>query len=312
MYAAGGRLRKEGMVDTKKALSKMFRPRSVAVVGASEDPEKLSGQPVRNLLKTGYRGDVYAINPRVQSVSGIPAYESLSRIEGPVDVAIICLSGNPAVEATEECAERGIPVAIVASSGFAEVGTPEGRELQERLARIGERGTTRIVGPNCNGIYNALDGVSIGYNVTHGMVLKAGDVAVLSHSGALFSSVVSLGEKMGSGLGYSYFVSAGNEADLNLLDYMEYVIEDEPTRTVALILDGIGDVERFRALCRAAEDRGKRVVALRSGSLRRGSMPPWRTRRGWRAPRAGIGLCSRSAAWSRRPAWRFSWGRALC
>lgn len=258
------------MVDTKKALSRMFRPRSVAVVGASEDPEKLSGQPVRNLLKTGYRGDVYAINPRVQSVSGIRAYESLPRIEDPVDVAIICLSGNPAVEATEECAERGIPVAIVASSGFAEVGTPEGSELQERLARIGETGTTRIVGPNCNGIYNALDGVSIGYNVTHSMVLKAGDVAVLSHSGALFSSVVSLGEKMGSGLGYSYFVSAGNEADLSLLDYMEYVIEDEPTRIVALILDGVGDVERFRRLCRAAEDRDKRVVALKIGQSETG------------------------------------------
>jgi acyl-CoA synthetase (NDP forming) len=258
------------MVDTKRALSRMFRPRSVAVVGASEDPEKLSGQPVRNLLKTGYRGDVYAVNPRVRSVSGIRAYENLSRIEGPVDVAIICLPGNLAVEATEECAERGVQVAIVASSGFAEVGTPEGRDLQERLARIGERGTTRIVGPNCNGIYNALDRVSIGYNVTHGMVLKAGDVAVLSHSGALFSSVVSLGDKMGSGLGYSYFVSAGNEADLSLLDYMEYAIEDEPTRIVALILDGVGDVERFRALCRAAEDGGKRIVALKIGQSETG------------------------------------------
>jgi acyl-CoA synthetase (NDP forming) len=258
------------MVDTKRALSRMFSPRSVAVVGASEDPEKLSGQPVRNLLKTGYRGDVYAVNPRVQSVSGIRAYESLSRIDEPVDVAIICLPGNLAVEAAEECAEVGVPVAIVASSGFAEVGTPEGRDLQERLARIGEREATRIVGPNCNGIYNALDRVSIGYNVTHGMVLKAGDVAVLSHSGALFSSVVSLGDKMGSGLGYSYFVSAGNEADLSLLDYMEYVIEDEPTRIVALILDGVGDVERFRALCRAAEDSGKRVVALKIGQSETG------------------------------------------
>ncbi len=257
-------------MDTKRALSRMFRPRSVAVVGASEDPEKLSGQPVRNLQKTGYRGEIYAVNPRVESVSGVRSYESLSRIEEPIDVAIICLPGDRAVEAAEECAEKGIPVAILASSGFAEVGTPEGRDLQERLARIGESGATRIVGPNCNGIYNAVDRVSIGYNVTHGMMLKAGDVAVLSHSGALFSSVVSLGEKMGSGLGYSYFVSAGNEADLNLLDYMEFVIEDEPTRIVALILDGIGDVERFRALCRVAETSGKRVVALKIGQSETG------------------------------------------
>ena len=248
----------------------MFRPRSVAVVGASEDPEKLSGQPVRNLLKTGYRGKIYVVNSRAESVSGIRTYESMSRIEESVDVAIVCLSGNPAVKATEECAERGVPVAILASSGFAEVGTPEGRDLQEQLARIGNRGITRVVGPNCNGIYNALDRVSIGYNVTHGMVLKPGDVAVLSHSGALFSSVVALGEKMGSGLGYSYFVSAGNEADLNLLDYLEYVIEDEPTHIVALVLDGIGDVGRFRSLCRAAEARGKRIVALKIGQSETG------------------------------------------
>lgn len=258
------------MTDTKSVLSRLFRPRSVAVVGASEDTEKLSGQPVRNLQNTGYRGEVYAVNPRVESVSGVRAYESLSRIEEPVDVAIICLPGRLAVEAAEECEEREIPVAILASSGFAEVGTPEGRDFQERLARIGERRITRIVGPNCNGIYNALDHVSIGYNVTHGMVLKAGDVAVLSHSGALFSSVVSLGDEMGSGLGYSYFVSAGNEADLDVLDYMEYVIEDEPTRIVALILDGIGDVERFRALCRTAGERGKRVVALKIGQSETG------------------------------------------
>lgn len=258
-------------MDTKRAVSTMFGPRSVAVVGASEDPEKLSGQPIRNLLKTGYRGRIYAVNPRVESVYGIQSYESLSRIDEAIDVAIICLPGDPAVKAAEECAEKGTPVAILASSGFAEVGTPEGRDLQERLSRIGKSGATRIVGPNCNGIYNALDRVSIGYNVTHSMVLKAGDVAVLSHSGALFSSVVSLGEKMGAGLGYSYFVSAGNEADLSLLDYMEFVIEDEPTRIVALILDGIGDVDRFRALCRVAEERGKRVVALKIGQSETGA-----------------------------------------
>ena len=153
------------MIGARRAIERLLRPRSVAVVGASEDPEKLSGQPLRNLRALGYTGGVYAVNPRLKEVSGIRSYESLSRIREPVDVAIICLSGAPAVEAAEECATLNIPVAIIASSGFAEVGTRAGRDLQERLTRVGERGT-RIVGPNCNGVYNALDRISIGYNVT--------------------------------------------------------------------------------------------------------------------------------------------------
>jgi acetate---CoA ligase (ADP-forming) len=252
------------MIGARRAIERLFRPRSVAVVGASEDPEKLSGQPLRNLLALGYAGGVYAVNPRVEEVSGIRSYESLSQIREPVDVAIICLSGALAVEAAEECATLNIPVAIIASSGFAEVGTREGRELQERLTCVGERGT-RIVGPNCNGIYNVLDHVSIGYNVTHSMALRPGNVAVLSHSGALFSSIVALGEELGFGLGYTYFVSAGNEADLDLLDYMEYVVEDPSTTVVALILDGIRDARRFRSLCGLASEGGKRIVALKIG-----------------------------------------------
>src|SRR5919112_3202895 len=223
------------MIGARRAIERLFRPRSVAVVGASEDPEKLSGQPLRNLLALGYTGGVYAVNPRVEEVSGIRSYESLSRIREPVDVAIICLSGAPAVEAAEECARSNVPVAILATSGFAEVGTREGRELQERLSCVSERGT-RMVGPNCNGVYNVLDHVSIGYNVTHSMALRPGNVAVLSHSGALFSSIVAFGKELGAELGYSYFVSAGDEADLGLLDYMEYVVEDPSTTIIALII----------------------------------------------------------------------------
>src|SRR5918998_162663 len=220
------------MTGARRAIERLFKPRSVAVVGASEDPEKLSGQPLRNLLALGYTGSVYAVNPRVEEVFGICSYESLSRIREPVDVAIICLSGAPAVEAAEECATLNVPVAIVASSGFAEVETHAGRDLQERLTRVGERGT-RIVGPNCNGVYNALDRVSIGYNVTHSMALEP-----------------------------------GNEADLGLLDYMDYVVEDSSTTIIALILDGIHDVQRFHSLCGLAFARDKRIVALKIGQSR--------------------------------------------
>lgn len=257
------------MTGAQAAIEKLFRPRSVAVVGASEDPEKLSGQPLRNLLALGYKGEVYAVNPGREEVSGIRSYESLARVPGPVDVAMICLPAQRAVEAAEECARLRVPVAILATSGFAEIGTQDGQELQRRLTRVGERGT-RIVGPNCNGVYNALDRVSIGYNVTHGMKLKAGNVAVLSHSGALFSSIVALGEEMGSGLGYSYFVSAGNEADLGLLDYMAYAVDDPSTTIVALVLDGIHDARRFRSLCKLASPQARGGTGDSVGARRGG------------------------------------------
>lgn len=250
-------------------LNPLFNPRSIAFVGASEDPEKLSGQPLRNLLKVGFKGDIYPIHPRAQEVCGIVSYKSLSDIPSSVDVAMICLPGQLAVDAAEECARLGIPNAILAVSGFSEMGTEEGRRLQQKLKEISERGT-RIVGPNCNGIYNVIEHISIGYNVTHSMNLKPGNIAVLSHSGALFSSIVAMGETMGSGLGYSYFVSAGNEADLTILDYMEYMIEDQATTIIALVLDGVSHVERFRKLCKAAKDKEKKIVALKIGESQTG------------------------------------------
>lgn len=249
-------------------LNYLFKPRSIAVVGASENPEKMSGQPLRNLLKLGYTGKMYAINRRVSTVAGIKSYKSLSDIGEPIDVAMICLPRKAAIDAAEECSRLKIPFAIIAVSGFGEVGDREGNELQQRLAEIGKTGT-RIVGPNCNGIYNVIDNISIGYNVTHGMKLNPGNVALISHSGALFNPYVQLGKSYG--LGYSYFVSAGNESDLNLLDYFEFMVEDDHTTIISLILDGIKDVQRFRKLCKLAHEKGKKITALKLGDSKRGS-----------------------------------------
>jgi acetate---CoA ligase (ADP-forming) len=255
----------------KTTLDRLFYPQSVAIVGASEDMEKLSGQPLRNLLKVGFKGKVYAVNPRLKEISGVSSYGCLSDIGQPVDVAIICLPAKLAVEAAEECAQLSIPVAIIAVSGFAETGTAEGIQLQKRLAAVATKGT-RIVGPNCNGIYNALRHISIGYNVTHSIRLKRGNIAILSHSGALFSSIVSLGSRMGNGIGYSYFVSSGNEADLHLLDYLEYMANDPETTVIALILDGIEDVARFKDLCKKAGQQNKKIVALKIGDSKTGQI----------------------------------------
>ncbi len=252
------------MGETLASLQKLLRPRSVAVIGASTDPEKLSGQPLRNLLKGGYKGNVYVVNPNIESIEGVRCHKTVAEIAAPVDVAMICLPAEKAVQAAEQCADVGIPNVIVAVSGFSETNTEEGKALQRRLSAVAERGT-RVTGPNCNGIYNVLEDVSLGYNIIHSMNIKKGDIAILSHSGALFSSIVSLGKNFGNGVGYSYFVSVGNEADLTIVDYLEYMIEDPGTKIIGLIIDSISDVQRFGYLAKQAREKGKTLVAIKLG-----------------------------------------------
>jgi acetate---CoA ligase (ADP-forming) len=256
-------------IETLYSLEKLFRPQAVAIVGASVDPGKLSGIPLRNLIRIGYKGRIFPINPKEKSIDGIKCYQSLKDVNEPIDVAMICLPAEKAVLAVEECLELKIPAAIVAVSGFGEVGTSKGKQLQEKLSALAKKGI-RIVGPNCNGIYNIHDRISIGYNVTHGWKLDKGSIAVLSHSGALFSSIVSLGSTFGKGLGFSYFISAGNESDLNLNDYMEYMVNDDNTQIIALILDRIDQIEKFKSLCRRAHSIGKHIVALKIGNSETG------------------------------------------
>jgi acyl-CoA synthetase (NDP forming) len=257
------------LTDTYASLKKLFKPKSVAIVGASEDVEKLSGQPLRNLIKVGFKQNVFPVNPRIESIDGMKCYKSLQDIGQSIDVAIICLPAEKAIDSVEECLNLNVPIAIIAVSGFGEMGTEKGKQLQDRLSSLAAKGI-RIVGPNCNGIYNIHDRISIGYNVTHSWVLDKGGVAVLSHSGALFSSIVALGSTYGKGLGFSYFVSAGNEADLNLADYLEYMIRDNNTRVIAMILDSVHQIEKFRQLCQEARARGKYLVAMKIGNSETG------------------------------------------
>ncbi len=252
-----------------RTLSTLFSPTSVAVVGASTDLQKLSGIPLPNLLRSRFAGKVYVVNPRAPEICGVKAYPSIAEIPGEVDVAFIVVSGDGAVQATREAAAKGVKLAVVAVSGFAEEATPEGIARQAELRRIARETGTRVVGPNCNGIYNAPAGISLGYNSAHADTLPAGGLSVISHSGALFSVVAR--RMQTTGVGLALFVSVGNEADLELLDYAEYCAEDEHTRVIGLIVEAISDGARLAAITRRAQARGKHVVALKLGQSDSGS-----------------------------------------
>jgi acyl-CoA synthetase (NDP forming) len=250
-------------------LTPVFTPRSIALVGATATPGKVGERIVTNLVDNGFSGAVYPVNPKAEAIRGVICYPDIEAIPGPVDVGYVLVPAAAAVDAVWALGRAGAKAAIVAASGFAETNTDAGRAMQARLAEATAETGIRIVGPNCNGIYNATDGVSIGFNTAHGWKLPAGAMGVVSHSGALFSTLMLRAQTAGAGL--SLFVSSGNECDLTMLDHMQHLVEDEPTRCIALIMDSLEDHDRFAHLVDAAWDRGKRVVALKLGTSESGA-----------------------------------------
>ena len=252
-----------------EAVDHLMHPRAVALVGASNDEQKFSGQPLRNLVAAGYPGGIHPVNRRGGDVGGLTAVTDVADLPGDVDLAMVMVPAGACPDTVRQLGRAGVPVAVIAVSGFAEMGTPDGERLQEELARAGREAGVRLVGPNCNGIYETSVPLPLGYNHTHSLRLTAGSVALISHSGALFGGFVPLLESFGHGV--SSFVSCGNEVDLELTDYMDHVLADDRTEVVALVLDGVSDGARFRAALQRARAAGKRVVALKLGNTSSGT-----------------------------------------
>lgn len=250
-------------ISAHDALHALFHPRAVAVIGASDDTTKHGYIVLNNVRDTGFSGGVYGISRRLTEINGIPCFPDLASAPGPVDVAFLAIPAEATIKAVRDCAAAGVKAAIVGSAGYAESLDAAGAARQEELAGIAREAGIRIVGPNCNGIYNAHHPVSVGFNTSHAKRQPSGGIAIFSHSGALFDAMAGRLAMLGAGL--SLFASAGNEADLSVLDYMEYAIGHEATRVIALLIDSLNDGPRFRRLALAAADAGKHVVVLKIG-----------------------------------------------
>ncbi|MCC6472527.1 MAG: acetate--CoA ligase family protein [Burkholderiales bacterium] len=245
-----------------QALAPLFKPANVAVLG-SMAPGKLGHTAIRYLKRGGFSGGIYPVNPSAGMVEGLPVFASVSKLPVRIDCALLVVPAQAAAEAVRECAASGVRAVIIGANGFAELGTAEGRERQAQLVRIARETGMRVMGPNTNGIFNASARFSLGYNASHGDPLTPGPVSIAAHSGALFNSIAPRLRQFGAGL--SKFVPVGNEADLSLLDFVEYFIEDEHTRVIGLIIEGIAEGARFCALAARARQAGKPLVALKLG-----------------------------------------------
>ena len=247
----------------RAALRALFEPRNVAVIGASRTPGKIGHAVVRNLIKGGFAGRIFPVNAAGGEVEGLACLRSATELPDAVDCAMLVVPAKETVEAIRACAQRGVRSAIIGAVGFAETGTAEGVKRQADVAMLARRAGMRLLGPNTNGIYNAAASLALGYNAAHAYAIAPGPVSIISHSGALFGGFVRTLASFGVGL--SKFIPVGNEADLDILDIVDYCIEDANTKVIGLAIEALASGARFRELAVRAKARGKPIVALKVG-----------------------------------------------
>ncbi|HHP7234659.1 MAG TPA: acetate--CoA ligase family protein [Desulfobacterales bacterium] len=214
-------------------LDAIFSPQSVAVVGASTTPGKVGHDIFVNILKGGYQGTLYPVNPKARRISSVRAYPNLSEIPDPVDLAMMVLPPKPALSAVEEAVERGVKGIVIVSAGFREVGQ-EGRRIEDRIVAVCREAGVRVIGPNCLGVINPSPAVRLNASFSSRMP-ESGNVSFISQSGALCTAVLDFAADRE--FGFSKFISIGNKADVDELDLLHYFHQDKETEVIMIYLE---------------------------------------------------------------------------
>ncbi|MGY1822131.1 bifunctional acetate--CoA ligase family protein/GNAT family N-acetyltransferase [Geodermatophilus sp. SYSU D00079] len=243
-----------------RSIARLLTPSSVAVVGASNDEEKIGHAVLRHLLDYGFRGPVYPVNPGARHVRGVPAYASIEAIPDDVDLAVLAVPADEVAAVVEACRRKRVRGLVVISGGFGESG-PEGRTAERRLVASARASGMRVVGPNCLGIVNTDTSVRLNASLAP-RIPGRGRVGFFAQSGALGSAL--LEQARTRNIGLSSFVSAGNRADVSGNDLLQYWATDPGTEVVMLHLESFGNPRKFARLARRV-GRSKPVVAVKSG-----------------------------------------------
>jgi acetate---CoA ligase (ADP-forming) len=250
-------------------LAAMFRPRSIAVVGATEDRNRVGGRPLHYLRTFGYQGAVYPINPKRDTVQGYKAYASLQDLPEAPDVAVVAVGGDHVQGVLRQCAARGVRSAVLMSSGFGETG-PEGLRRQQALVAEARALGVRLVGPNAQGVANFQTGAVLNFSTMFMEVApQDGPVAVISQSGA--ASVMPYALLRERGIGVRYVVASGNDADASVNELALTAAADPDIRVLLLYIESLTDPDVLAAAARIAQARGAAVVALKSGRSAHGA-----------------------------------------
>lgn len=241
----------------------IFNARSIAVVGATPEPNKVGYAVLRNLLSFPHA--IYPINPKHAKILGREVYPSLASVPDEIDIAVIVVPARFVPQVVKEAAEKGIPLVIIISSGFRESGKT-GIELESQVLAIARQYGIRIMGPNCLGIMLPHQGINTTFDPVSP---RPGNIAFISQSGAIISTIVDW--SLPEGIGFSAVISIGNQADLTFEDFLQYVRDDPHTKAIILYIEEIRDGKRFMEIAREVAEK-KPVVAIKSGSSRIGRM----------------------------------------
>jgi len=258
-------------VELVSAIDRLIRPRSVAIIGASADPTKTAGRPLRYLKRHGFAGEIYPINPRYSDLDGTRCYPDVASLPTAPDAAIILVGAERAEGYVRELSGRGVGAAIVLAGGYAEVdgeGQADGGARQAALRMAA--GSMRILGPNTVGIVNVTDRVTLSASGALDVEgLRAGPIGLVSQSGGILGSVLSRAAFRGAAL--SRLIATGNEADLEVSDFIDYLTGDPETSVIALYLEGLRNADRFRRSALAAARAGKSLVVYKVGRSEAGA-----------------------------------------
>jgi acetyl coenzyme A synthetase (ADP forming)-like protein len=245
-------------------LGKLFFPESVCIIGASRDTSAIGHIVLKNLINGGFGGAIFPVNPKADEILGLHCYPSIRDVPLSVDLAIVVVPAPFAPAVIEECGEKGVPNAIVITAGFRESGE-KGRALEEEVLRVARGKGVRIVGPNCMGLYSSRNNLTATFT---SLVPPEGGMSFISQSGAVGITMLAWAKK--EGIGFSKFISLGNEVDLALNDFLEYFTEDRRTRVITIYMESVKDGRSLVRALKAATAK-KPVVVMKVGTTSSGA-----------------------------------------
>ena len=249
-------------------LQAALNPKSIAVVGASDNPHKVGGRPILFMKKYGYKGRIFPINPARAEVQGYKAYPDLASLPEVPDIAIVALAGEGTVQAVEQCARMGVKVAVVMASGYGETGA-EGKKIQDVMLAKARAAGMRIVGPNSQGLANFGTGAIANFSTMfHDLPCIPGPAAIVSQSGALSQLIYSLLHQRGIGIRHCH--ATGNEADITVAELAVEVARDPEVKLLLLYLETVNDPAKLAEAAAVARERDLPLLVLKSGRTQAG------------------------------------------
>lgn len=255
--------KEESVTRSLENIKHMINPRSIAVVGASQNEKKNGGRLFRYIVENGYEGELYPINPGADEIKGYKAYPSIKDVPGDIELACIIVDAKLVPRIMEDCIAKGVKAAIIYSSGFAEIGE-EGEKLQEQVLSLAKQGNIRVLGPNSIGIASPGKNIYTAFgNALESKIKIPGNIGFVSQSGAMGSALLSRAWEQGAG--FSRWVSVANEMDLTTSDYIEVLADDEETKAISIFMEGITNVTAFKKATNKALQQKKPVIIYKTG-----------------------------------------------